>query len=67
MPTTTTSRSRAATSCASNTDARVLPEILSRYPVEDLAVEDPPLEEVIAEVFSQVNVREEEREAIGTN
>jgi ABC-2 type transport system ATP-binding protein len=33
---------------------RVLPEILARYPVEDVAVEDPPLEEVIAEVFSQV-------------
>lgn len=34
---------------------RVLGEVLARYPVEDVAVEDPPLEEVIAEVFSQVN------------
>jgi ABC-2 type transport system ATP-binding protein len=37
---------------------RILPEILARYPVEDVAVEDPPLEEVIAEVFSQVNQSE---------
>ena len=34
---------------------RVLSEVLSRFPVEDVAVEDPPLEEVIAGVFSQVN------------
>jgi ABC-2 type transport system ATP-binding protein len=34
---------------------RVLSEVLARYPIEDIAVEDPPLEEVIAEVFSQVN------------
>jgi ABC-2 type transport system ATP-binding protein len=37
---------------------RVLPQILATYPVEDVAVEDPPLEEVIAEVFSQVNQRD---------
>jgi ABC-2 type transport system ATP-binding protein len=34
---------------------RVLSEVLSTFPVVDVAVEDPPLEEVIAEVFSQVN------------
>jgi ABC-type uncharacterized transport system ATPase subunit len=28
--------------------------ILSAYAVEDVAVEDPPLEDVIAEVFSQL-------------
>ncbi|HTN74833.1 MAG TPA: ABC transporter ATP-binding protein [Pirellulaceae bacterium] len=38
---------------------KVLSALLSRYPVEDVAVEDPPLEEVIAEVFSQVNKRDE--------
>ncbi len=33
----------------------VMAAILSAYAVEDVAVEDPPLEEVIAEVFSQVD------------
>jgi hypothetical protein len=32
----------------------VLAAVLAQYAVEDVAVEDPPLEEVIAEVFSQV-------------
>ena len=33
----------------------VMAAILSAYTVEDVAVEDPPLEEVIAEVFSRVD------------
>lgn len=33
---------------------KILATILSRYTIEDVAVEDPPLEQVIAEVFSQV-------------
>jgi ABC-2 type transport system ATP-binding protein len=33
----------------------VLTAILSRHTVEDISVEDPPLEEVIAEVFAQAN------------
>jgi ABC-2 type transport system ATP-binding protein len=33
---------------------KVLANILDQCPVEDVSVEDPPLEEVIAEVFSQV-------------
>ena len=37
----------------------VVPEILSRilaqHAIEDVTVEDPPLEDVIAEVFSQAN------------
>jgi ABC-2 type transport system ATP-binding protein len=48
---------------------RVLSEVLSRFPVEDVAVEDPPLEEVIAEVFSQVNrpeATDEEIAAVAT-
>jgi ABC-2 type transport system ATP-binding protein len=32
----------------------VLGSILSRHAVEDVSVEDPPLEEVIAEMFSMV-------------
>jgi ABC-2 type transport system ATP-binding protein len=32
---------------------RILTEILSRYVVDDIEVEDPPLEEVIAAVFQQ--------------
>jgi ABC-2 type transport system ATP-binding protein len=33
---------------------KVLANILDQCPVEDVSVEDPPLEEVIAEMFSQV-------------
>ena len=33
---------------------KTLATILSRYSIEDVAVEDPPLEQVIAEVFSHV-------------
>jgi ABC-2 type transport system ATP-binding protein len=35
--------------------ARVLAAILAEHVIDDVAVEDPPLEEVIAQVFSQVN------------
>jgi ABC-2 type transport system ATP-binding protein len=34
---------------------RALASILARYVVQDVAVEDPPLEEVIADVFLRVN------------
>jgi len=34
--------------------AKALSEILAKYTVEDIVVEDPPLEQVIAEVFAQV-------------
>jgi ABC-2 type transport system ATP-binding protein len=44
--------------------ARVLAELLASHPVEDIGVEDPPLEEVIAEVFSQVDHREATQEEI---
>jgi ABC-2 type transport system ATP-binding protein len=33
----------------------VLPKILAAYTVEDVSVEDPPLEEVIAEMFATAN------------
>ncbi len=39
----------------------VLAGILADHPVEDVSVEDPPLEEVIAELFSQVDVEAAER------
>jgi len=39
----------------------VLARILAGHAVEDVSVEDPPLEEVIAEVFS----RAEEKEGLG--
>jgi hypothetical protein len=32
----------------------MLASVLDRYQVDDLVVEDPPLEDVIAEVFSKV-------------
>ena len=35
--------------------ASMLARILDRYTIEDVVVEDPPLEEVIAEVFSQAD------------
>jgi ABC-2 type transport system ATP-binding protein len=35
--------------------AKMLAAILAQYAIEDVVVEDPPLEEVIAEVFSQVD------------
>ena len=35
--------------------ARSLAAILRQHLIEDVSVEDPPLEEVIAEMFSQVN------------
>ena len=34
--------------------ASVMASILDAYAVEDIAVEDPPLEDVIAEVFAGV-------------
>jgi len=36
---------------------RVLADVLARYTVEDVAVEDRPLEEVIAEMFAQSETR----------
>ena len=35
--------------------ANVLAAILDQCPVEDVSVEDPPLEDVIAQMFSQVD------------
>ncbi len=43
--------------------ARTLASLLAAYSIQDVAVEDPPLEEVIAQLFSEVNV---EREAACT-
>ncbi len=39
---------------ARNQFARMLSEILARHTVDDISVEEPPLEEVIADLFSQV-------------
>jgi ABC-2 type transport system ATP-binding protein len=38
--------------------ARVLGAVLDRYAVEDVSVEDPPLEEVIADLFARVGQSE---------
>ncbi|MHB8902804.1 MAG: ABC transporter ATP-binding protein [Thermoguttaceae bacterium] len=43
--------------------ARTLSRILQQHPVEDVSVEDPPLEQVIAEIFSQVNEAVEREDA----
>lgn len=45
---------------------RALAAILDQHAVFDVAVEDPPLEEVIAELFSQVDQRLQRRAAGGT-
>ena len=45
--------------------AKQLNQILANYVVEDVAVEDPPLEEVIANVFSQVSTDERVEEKDG--
>ncbi len=37
--------------------ARALASLLDGYAIEDVSVEDPPLEEVIAEMFSQVDLQ----------
>ena len=39
-----------------STVSEVLAKILANHPVEDVSVEDPPLEEVIAELFTQASV-----------
>ena len=41
--------------------ARVLASALDSHSIEDVSVEDPPLEEVIAEFFSQVNEASDEQ------
>lgn len=47
--------------------AKVLSPILARYAIVDIIVEDPPLEEVIAEMFSQVDDRMHEGREKGRN
>ena len=44
----------------------VLGSILASYPVEDVSVEDPPLEEVIAEMFSLAE-KPQETAAVGSS
>ena len=39
--------------------AAALAQILDEHTVEDIVVEDPPLEEVIADLFSKVQEKEE--------
>jgi ABC-2 type transport system ATP-binding protein len=41
--------------CKRSDVARVLAEVLKRFQIDDVAVEDPPLEEVIASLFAQVD------------
>ena len=41
--------------CERKDVSRVLAELLQQYAVEDIAVEDPPLEEVIASLFARVD------------
>ncbi|MFM7926295.1 MAG: ABC transporter, partial [Pirellula sp.] len=35
--------------------SRVLAEILNKYAIDDVAVEDPPLEDVIASLFHSIS------------
>jgi ABC-2 type transport system ATP-binding protein len=45
--------------------SRTLTEIMNRFPLEDVAVEDPPLEEVIAQFFSEVSDEQDGEERDG--
>jgi len=49
---------RAVLKCSRLQASKVLAEILANYQVNDMAVEDPPLEEVIADLFHQVSIGE---------
>ena len=44
--------------------AEVLSGILARHSIEDVSVEDPPLEEVIAEMFSTAGEAPTDEQAI---
>ena len=46
---------RVTLKCGRQQVSKVLAAILDQYPVEDIAVEDPPLEEVIAQLFHRVS------------
>ncbi len=46
---------RVTLKCSRTEVSKVLAEILDRYQVNDIAVEDPPLEEVIAQLFHRVS------------
>jgi ABC-2 type transport system ATP-binding protein len=41
--------------CARSEVSKILAEVLRNYQIDDIAVEDPPLEEVIANLFNQVS------------
>ncbi|QDU55631.1 ABC transporter ATP-binding protein [Aeoliella mucimassa] len=46
--------------------SRVLSSVLADYSLEDVSVEDPPLEEVIADLFTQSSQRAEQEEAVAS-
>jgi ABC-2 type transport system ATP-binding protein len=46
--------------------AKALSTLLDRHTIEDVSVEDPPLEEVIADLFSQVDHDDETAEVVET-
>jgi ABC-2 type transport system ATP-binding protein len=46
--------------------ADALADILHRHPIEDVSVEDPPLEEAIAEMFSRAERDEREEAAVAS-
>jgi ABC-2 type transport system ATP-binding protein len=50
--------------CSRADVSRVLAQLLEQYTVEDIAVEDPPLEEVIAAMFSRVSSEEAAAEGV---
>jgi ABC-2 type transport system ATP-binding protein len=49
--------------CKRSDVARVLAEVLKRFQIDDVAVEDPPLEEVIASLFAQVDFEQSAAQA----
>lgn len=41
--------------CPKNNVAKILAELLAKYPIEDVAVDEPPLEEVISKLYQESN------------
>lgn len=44
--------------CPKSSVTKILAELLAKYPIEDVSVEDPPLEEVISKLYQESNTAE---------
>lgn len=53
--------------CPRSEVSKTLAEILSNYPIDDMSVEDPPLEETISKLYTHVSADENRSEASTTS